>query len=78
VEVDFILDDAIAIEVKGTAHVTAKDLTGLLRLKEEQTLQKFFLVYTGTSTRRLDIDPEIEVIPYSEFLKQLWAGEIHA
>ena len=67
VEVDFILDDTVAIEVKGTAQITAQDLSGLIRLKEEEILKKNFLVYTGETISHLDVDPEIEIIPYRTF-----------
>ena len=76
VEVDFILDQAVAIEVKSASHVTAKDLSGLIRLKEENALKKYFLVYTGDHVRRLAVDEEIEVIPYRLFLERLWSGKI--
>lgn len=75
-EVDFILDHSVAIEVKSASHVTAKDLSGLIRLKEENALKKYFLVYLGDTVRHLEVDEEIEVIPYRLFLEHLWDGKI--
>ncbi len=76
-EVDFILDQKIAIEVKGKSQITPQDLAGLIRIKEEKILKKFFLVYTGETIKHLDIDPEIEIIPYPLFLKKLWDGALN-
>jgi predicted AAA+ superfamily ATPase len=75
-EVDFILNQSIAIEVKSSPQIGPKDLKSLIRLKEEGICKKYFLIYTGTTTRRFDIDPDIEVIPYPEFLDRLWKQKI--
>jgi len=70
-EVDFILNHEMAIEVKGKSTLRPEDLKGLRALKEEKTsLKRFIVVYTG-DTRRLE-DFGIEVIPYKEFLKEIW------
>lgn len=76
IEVDFILDQTVAVEVKSASQVQPKDLSGLIRLKEEQKLNKYYLIYTGDTSQKLEIDREIEILPYSIFLKRLWDGEI--
>ncbi|NDC25006.1 MAG: DUF4143 domain-containing protein, partial [Proteobacteria bacterium] len=43
-EVDFILDEHTAIEVKGKSIITDKDLRGLKALREEKLMKKYFLV----------------------------------
>ncbi|MCM2324536.1 MAG: AAA family ATPase [Oligoflexia bacterium] len=75
-EVDFILGDEVAIEVKAKATVDSSDLKGLRRLKEEKRLKRYFLVYAGPTPKRLQPDTEIEIVGYEEFLDRLWDGEI--
>lgn len=77
-EVDFILNQSVAIEIKSASHVNSKNLSSLIRLKQEGLCKKYFLIYTGTTIRHLEIDPEIEVVPYTIFLNRLWKGEILA
>jgi uncharacterized protein len=72
-EVDFVINDSIAIEVKASARVANQDLKGLKALAEEQTLERKIVV-SGESTRRT-VDG-IEIIPYGEFLTDLWAHRI--
>jgi uncharacterized protein len=73
-EVDFVVGDDIAIEVKGKSLVSARDLKGLRALSEEVTLQRKLLVCTEREPRRLD--DGTEVLPIATFLRQLWDGEI--
>ena len=76
IEVDFIVNHAVAVEVKSSAQVTARDLSGLLRVKEEGILKRYILVYTGEVEKRLQVDEAIEILPYSRFLELLWNGKI--
>jgi predicted AAA+ superfamily ATPase len=73
VEVDFVLGDRIAIEVKGKPRVTRRDQAGLRALAEELRLQRKIVVCTETRRRR---DDDIEILPVEEFLADLWSGEI--
>lgn len=75
-EVDFILNEKIAIEVKSSSNVTARDLAGLIKLSEEKLLKKYYLVYTGDVPKKLDIAPHVEILPYKKFLEELWAGNL--
>jgi predicted AAA+ superfamily ATPase len=63
-EVDFVINDSIAIEVKASARVANQDLEGLKALAEEHTLERKIVV-SGESARRT-VDG-IEIIPYGEF-----------
>lgn len=74
-EVDFILNEDIAIEVKGKATMSSQDLKGLRKLAEEKKMRQFYFVYLG-SDRRLDSVRNITVLNYESFLDRLWAGEI--
>ncbi len=73
-EVDFILNNKVAIEVKSSVSVSAQDLRGLIKLKEEGLLDKYYLVYNGEVVKRLDAASDIEVLPYRVFLERLWSG----
>ncbi len=71
-EVDFILGDTVAIEVKASAKVDNRDLRGLRALKEETAHQVFILVCRETRPRRTD--DGIDILPWQLFLERLWAG----
>jgi len=72
-EVDFILDERIAIEVKGTGQIQPTDLKGLRALKEENKLEKFVVVSLDQRPRRLG---DIQVYPWRQFLTALWNNEL--
>jgi len=71
-EVDFILNDATAIEVKGTATVSSADLAGLRALREEALLANYLVV--SLEPRRRVVDGVV-ILPWRDFLKQLWDGK---
>ena len=68
-EVDFIIGDTIAIEVKTTKTVTSKHLKGLKALKEEAICKKYFLISFDKINRITD---QIEIMHWEVFLKNLW------
>jgi predicted AAA+ superfamily ATPase len=71
-EVDFVIGDEIAIEVKASARITERDLKGLMRLSDETTLRSLVVVSLESAARRIG---EIEVLPVRDFLTRLWQGE---
>lgn len=71
-EVDFILNESVAIEVKAKAPVGQRDLRGLRALKEEEALSGHVVVCLERLPRRVD---GIEVLPWQLFLDRLWAGD---
>jgi predicted AAA+ superfamily ATPase len=71
-EVDFILGDHTAIEVKAKDVVSPRDLTSLRALAEERKLERYVCVSLETRARRVD---GIAVMPVREFLDALWSGE---
>ncbi len=71
-EVDFIIGDHTAVEVKATEHVSAKDLRGLRALAEEKALRRYLCV---SLERRRRVVDGVVILPYAEFLERLWAGE---
>jgi uncharacterized protein len=73
-EVDFILGNhEVAIEVKGSKNVNSSHLKGLKAFMEEYQVKKALVVCNEPLPRIVD---GIEILPYSVFLEQLWAGRI--
>ncbi len=72
-EVDFLLDEELAIEVKATARVSDRDLVGLKALREEGILLRFIVVCRQERPELLD---GIEIMPWEYFLQALWAGSL--
>ncbi len=68
-EVDFILGDHTAIEVKAKENVSAADLRSLEALAEEKLLQRYVCVSLEARPRKVG---KIEVVPYGDFLRELW------
>lgn len=71
-EVDFIIGDHTAVEVKAKQNVAAVDLKSLRALAEEGKLKRLLCVSLEPRIRRVG---DITILPYREFLKSLWAGE---
>ena len=71
-EVDFLIDDHTAIEVKAKPHIGHRDLRSLRALKEEETFRNYLCVCL--TSRPLFIDG-VEVVPYQMFLDNLWEGK---
>ena len=70
-EVDFLIADEIAIEVKGAALVTEKHLSGLRALSEELPLRKRIVVSMDENPRRIK---DVDILPVRDFLTRLWEG----
>jgi uncharacterized protein len=70
-EVDFVLGEKTAIEVKAKDPVGERDLKGLRALKEEKLLEHHVAVTLEPRRRTVD---GIALVPWREFLEQLWAG----
>ena len=70
-EVDFVLGDEIAVEVKGRDTVTSKDLAGLRKLAEEDAIKHSVLVYLGP-TIQAEYAGKIRIMNYADFLDWLW------
>ena len=67
-EVDFVLEN-LAVEVKATKHVSARDLRGLRALREEGLFTHYVLVSMEPRARLVD---GVRVLPWTEFLDRLW------
>lgn len=72
-EVDFIIGDKVAIEVKASERINDKHLKGLCQLQEENIIEKYFIVSLDVTNRK---QKNINIIYWKDFLDQLWADEI--
>lgn len=70
-EVDFVVGERLAIEVKTTTHVTSADLKGLRALRDEGLVKEFAVVSRDPVKRNID---GITIWPWREFLSELWRG----
>jgi len=74
IEVDFILGDhEVAIEVKATNNVNPRHLRGLISFAEEYKVKKQIVVSTDPYPRKIG---NIYILPWQDFLRQLWSGGI--
>jgi predicted AAA+ superfamily ATPase len=73
-EVDFVLaDGAVAVEAKATERPSLDHMRELRALREETRSKRSILVCRAPRARKTE--DGIEILPWSEFLRQLWAGE---
>jgi predicted AAA+ superfamily ATPase len=71
-EVDFIVGDHTAVEVKARANLSAQDLKSLAALAEERKLKRYLCVSLEPRARQIS---GVTVLPYREFLEALWEGK---
>jgi predicted AAA+ superfamily ATPase len=73
-EVDFILGQGeVAIEVKGTSRIDNADLRPLKSFIQEYRPAKAFVVCNERAPR---MHEDIRILPWRDFLKMLWNGEV--
>lgn len=75
-EVDFLVGEALAVEVKTTSRVDDRDLRSLRALAAVVSTERRLVVSTEAMSRRTD--DGIEILPVAEFFRRLWAGELIA
>jgi predicted AAA+ superfamily ATPase len=71
-EVDFILGDHTAMEVKAKENVSAHDLKSLRAFAEEKNLKRYLCVSLEPRRRNLG---NVTILPLREFLEALWSRE---
>src|SRR5213594_3414673 len=69
-EVDFIIGDHTAVEIKAKGNLAPQDLKSLRALREEGRLKRFICVSLEPRPRAMD---GCTVLPYREFLDALWS-----
>jgi predicted AAA+ superfamily ATPase len=77
-EVDFVINKGeVAIEVKINDSVRKSDLKGIFAFAREYHSKKNIVVSLDPKKRTLhDEDIIVEIMPWKDFLKELWAGSI--
>ena len=71
-EVDFVLADHTAIEVKAKRVVHEQDIRSLEALADERKLKNYLCVCLESRPRTVR---KVQILPYAMFLDRLWAGE---
>lgn len=72
-EVDLVIGDDIAIEIKFAKNIKDEHFDGLLALQEENIIKKFYLIGRFASDGKFK---NIYYLRYQSFLKKLWNDEI--
>jgi predicted AAA+ superfamily ATPase len=73
-EVDFILGPGqIAVEVKSNPGSSGADFKALLHFKDDYSPSRVIVVSNEKSPRKIG---PIDILPWREFLNELWAGKI--
>ncbi len=76
-EVDFLIDSRIAIEVKVSANIHNSYLRGIKAINEEMKLDKSIVVSLEEKSRIIQHQSAtINIMHVENFLKQLWSGDI--
>lgn len=70
-EVDFVLGDHTAVEVKAKENVSSSDLKPLRAIAEEGKLKRHICVSLESRPRRVE---GVTILPVEEFLEGLWDG----
>jgi predicted AAA+ superfamily ATPase len=73
-EVDLIIGDKLAIEVKGTSKIHSKHMKGLRALKEEGLIENYMVVSLDTFEQKSE--DGIRCLHWKDFLDLLWAKKL--
>ena len=75
IEIDAVLGDAeVGLEIKSSTEVKGHQLKGLLSFGQDYPNARLIIVSLDLNPRRKD---NIEIMPYNDFLKELWLGKIY-
>ena len=74
-EVDFVLGESVAVEVKSSRMLHDRDLKGLRAITEQSdyNIERRIVVCREPEPRRVD---GVEIVPYELFLEQLWSHSL--
>lgn len=73
-EVDFVIGDQVAIEVKSRTRINKKDHKGLLSIKDEKKWSRLIIISQDTIETRYNNG--IECMYWEKFLTRLWKDQI--
>jgi uncharacterized protein len=74
IEVDFIIDERIAIEIKSTSQINSHHTKNIRLLQEESLFQRYIIISFDKNKRITN--ENIEIFPWELFLKDLWNNAI--
>jgi predicted AAA+ superfamily ATPase len=69
-EVDFVIGDHTAVEVKAKENISPHDIKALRALAEENRFRRYLCVSLEPRARRID---KVTILPFWEFLDALWS-----
>lgn len=72
-EVDVIIEDDIAIEIKSTKQISSKHLKNLCYLAEEKIIKRYIILSHDPINRKVN---NIEIMHWKEFIKMLWSDKL--
>lgn len=72
-EVDLIIDQKMALEIKSSSNVSNKHLKGLRALKEENLIEYYAVISLDSKERHTP--DNITIYPWKRFLEKLWSDE---
>ncbi|MDE3269788.1 MAG: AAA family ATPase [Pseudomonadota bacterium] len=72
-EVDFLVGEELAIEVKASSSVSPRDLKGLRMLADEGIFKKFYLVSQDRNAQKHGI---FTLVHWQSFLTELWSDKL--
>lgn len=73
-EVDFVIADHTAIEVKATNKVGSRDQKQLLKLSEERPVKQLLIVSNDPIPKTLESG--VHCIPFPDFIERLWERDL--
>jgi predicted AAA+ superfamily ATPase len=71
-EVDFIINDKTAVEIKAKTNISSQDYKGLRVLREEALLKNYILVSLEDTPRKVE---GIQIQSWKKFIENLWQDE---
>lgn len=71
-EVNFIIGDHTAVEVKAKQNLSSHDIKSLFILAEENKLKRYLCVSLEPRIRRVG---DVVILPFTKFIENLWNGE---
>lgn len=73
-EVDFIISDHTAIEIKAADRVGPRDQKNLLKLSEERTFKQLLIVSNDPIPKTLQTG--VQCLPFLDFVERLWERDL--
>ena len=73
-EVDFVVENKVAIEVKTSKNISNRELRGIRAFRDENAVKDYIIVCRELFERTTE--DGIRIMPWKVFLDKLWNNEI--